>query len=685
MVKDNAATLKESRSNDGMTRIINFFLNLYQLQLGASYSAQDPTEVIPLRSHRTSPVKAFELRVKHADTWKSRRMTIEPMDVGSGSKSTCYKVTYDEMLVVKVPPRSINDFNEYINGINFERRIVDRLSSDIECIAPSISVVLQRIPRFYDKQGLRPEELEIKYTKWLKDSPQLQKYLKIGDSFAYFMDLSKYEFFSSVLHKIHNIQKELQKEILSNYDALWDLELFEQRYGTENAAAFFSINDVNTYFEKEISPFLEQYFESMSAVPMHIRREWLLYYLAGKEIDKTGLDLPEDFYNELDTLMKKLFVEKEESIQNYTQTIRQYIREKNYDQYTSQFKGVIANIIDLLARLKDKGVAIRDLKPQNIFIATKSTKSHFFLASAGAFSLGLIDFETAVCFRTENRGEMDQPLLAGTPFYATPSHLFKNDVLGTIHADLPRVLHLQDWHAAVAMIFFAVTGQRLFDRTGKILPEITRMKQDTDMTSLSLAELYNNVNVMFWHNARQEFTDKIAANHEILKSVRTTLSRNASRLIRHEVRNHADFIKDIIRSRVAMQTIFKSKKSHRDLNNCSHKAISRCRQKWQNGVDVPKTRPKIRTIIIELLQDLEDLKLELKQINAASKVLKQKPLKISAAELLELMFKIVSQFMDQMQKMDDESDELTISDQELAEITQEETATYEATLSAGMK
>lgn len=263
MAKDDAAALKKSRSVNDVTRIINFFLNLNRLQLGASYSAQDPTEVIPLHSPRTSPVKAFELRVERTGSWKSRRMTIEPMDVDSGSKSTCYKVTYDEMLVVKVPPRSITNFNEYINGINFERRIVDRLSSDIECIVPSISVVLQRIPRFCDNEGLRPEELETKYTKWLKDSPQLQQYLKIEDSFAYFMDLSKHDFFSNVLHKMHNTQKEMQKEILSNYDALWDLELFEQRYGTENSAAFFSVNDVNTYFEKKISPFLEQYFDSM--------------------------------------------------------------------------------------------------------------------------------------------------------------------------------------------------------------------------------------------------------------------------------------------------------------------------------------------------------------------------------------------------------------------------------------
>jgi len=685
MAKDDAATLKKSRNTNDVTRILKYFLNLYRLQLGASYSDRDPAEVIPLHSSRTSSIKAFELRVERVGSWKSRRMTIEPMDVDGGSKSTCYKVIYDEMLVVKVPPRAIINFNEYIHGINFERRIVDRLSPDIECIVPSISVVLQKIPRFCDNEGLKPEELETKYTKWLKDSPQLQQYLKIGDSFAYFMDLSKHDFLSSVLDKMHNIQKEMQKEILSNYDALWDLELFEQRYGSENAAAFFSVNDVNTYFEKKISPFLEQYFNSMSAVPMHTRREWLLNYLAGKEIDKAGLELPAEFYDELNTLMKKLFVEKEESIQNYTQTIRQYIREKNYDQYTSQFKEVVANTIDLLARLKEKGVALRDMKPQNIFIAAKSTKSPLLSASTGTFSMGLIDFETAVCFRPESRREIDQPLLAGTPFYATPSHLFENEVLCSIYDDLPRVLHLQDWHAAVGMIFFVVTGQRLFDRAGKILPEIMRLKQDTDMTIGSLAELYNNVNVKFWNYARQEFTDKIAANHEILNSVRTTLTKNASKLIRQEVHNHAEFIKEFIRMRVAMQKIFKNKKSHRDLINCSHKAISRFRQKWQNDVDVPKTRPIIRAKIKELLRDLEDLKLELEQIDTVGKVLEQTPLRISAAELLELMFKIVSQFMNQMQTMDSTDDEPTIADNEIAEITQELTATYEATLSAGMK
>ena len=57
MAKDDAAALKKSRSVNDVTRIINYFLNLYRLQLGASYSAQDPTEVIPLHASRTSPVK----------------------------------------------------------------------------------------------------------------------------------------------------------------------------------------------------------------------------------------------------------------------------------------------------------------------------------------------------------------------------------------------------------------------------------------------------------------------------------------------------------------------------------------------------------------------------------------------------------------------------------------------------
>ena len=63
--------------------------------------------------------------------------------------------------------------------------------------------------------------------------------------------------------------------------------------------------------------------------------------------------------------------------------------------------------------LKAKGIAIRDLKPDNIFVVGGD-----FLQAANEFSLGLIDFETAVNFSVKD-DEISQPLLAGTPAYAT--------------------------------------------------------------------------------------------------------------------------------------------------------------------------------------------------------------------------------------------------------------------------
>ena len=110
----------------------------------------------------------------------------------------------------------------------------------------------------------------------------------------------------------------------------------------------------------------------------------------------------------------------------------------------------------MLFHLKKKHTAIRDLKPDNMFLAGNSDNPDFFLTSPEQYKPGLIDLETSV-----NLGEtetLQQPILAGTPHYATPSHIFENHVLKEVFNDLPRTLYLQDWFAAVGIIYTVVTG-----------------------------------------------------------------------------------------------------------------------------------------------------------------------------------------------------------------------------------
>ena len=109
--------------------VLQFFLNLYKYQLGASHTDDDPSEIVPLSSENYGKEFTYELRVERQGQLKSRRMALGLMEESSGSKSTCFKVVYDDVLVVKIPPHPLINFDEYIERINVEGRIAENDSS----------------------------------------------------------------------------------------------------------------------------------------------------------------------------------------------------------------------------------------------------------------------------------------------------------------------------------------------------------------------------------------------------------------------------------------------------------------------------------------------------------------------------------------------------------------------------
>jgi serine/threonine protein kinase len=515
----------------------HFFLDLYRYQLGAKYSNDDPAETVPMSSDALGLGSTYELRVKREGKWRSRRMAVGLIEGSSGSKSTCFKVVYDDLLIVKIPPYPLNDFDKYIEKINFERHIANKLSPDIECVSPSISAVLARIPRFTDKAGLTPHQLEMHYVEKLKKNPTLQRHLKIGNTFAFFMSLSKHAFFNAVVAKMHSFELEMQTEMLGNYDTLWNLAVFEERYGTDNASAFFSINEVLAGYENEIAPLLEHH-GIFSSIPIQTKREWLLNYLAQKEVKPESVEIPSELVEGLKTKLDAISNRYRENIEDYMDTIKNYVRHKNFEHNKPEFREIIRSLLDLLTKLNQKGVAIRDLKPENIFFASGSDLSPSFESGSGQSAMGLIDFETAVDLQNQNQNIIPQPLLGGTPYYATPSHIFKNKLLALTYTDLPRLLHFQDWYAVIGLIFNIVTGEHLFTKTGKLLPEIKKVKKQTATDPQTRQDFFNQSSRVFWYTADKEFKTKIEANSEALKSIIVDIPKKSAEMFKQ------DFIRD---------------------------------------------------------------------------------------------------------------------------------------------
>ncbi len=300
-LEDNKLPLEPKDETPTRLDIVRFFLNLFKRQIGAEPDA--PAEFVPLMSKTASPNHIYELRVKHREDWVKRRMTIGPLGEESGSKSKCYYVIYDVHMVVKIPPRPISDFEEYIGSIKKEVHIVNKLIPK-ECIIPKVSVILGLIHSFPYSEDTPPVRLEERYINWLRKSTEYQKYLKINNTFVYIMDLSKYYFLSHILDELHDIKNLIAREILENAQVIWDPAKFKGRYGTENDAIL-EIRDIFNRCEVDVRCLLDK-AEIKTPVPIYQIQKWFYTHLAAKQVATDAGGYPDKFIFGLNRLLNRV-------------------------------------------------------------------------------------------------------------------------------------------------------------------------------------------------------------------------------------------------------------------------------------------------------------------------------------------------------------------------------------------
>jgi hypothetical protein len=182
---------------------------------------------------------------------------------------------------------------------------------------------------------------------------------------------------------------------------------------------------------------------------------------------------------------------------------------------------------------------------------------------------------------------------------------------------------------------------------------------------------------VFWYTAGKEFKNKIEANSEALKSISVAMSKKSAEMFKRDFNRDREAILTSIGKRVYGQNLFKSKESHRKLIKAPSKAINHWRVSWENDLGVPKVKPEIKTRIVNLMRDLEQLKVNLTQQIRAARVLENKLPKMTAHQLINAMFSAVYNFMYQKDNFGTASDDLELIYQE---ISPEESTLIETTL-----
>lgn len=498
-------------------RIILFFLNLFKLQSQKAGRISGSANYRPVPDAPGNDA-VYELRVQAGSEWKTRRMSIRKLGEAVESKSTCYKVIYDDQMVVKIPPRPITDFTKYLASMHSERHIARQLSPDIPCVWPSLSAILVKVPGLLDESPETGDALEDRCVKLATRTPSIQNFLKIGPGFVFFMNLARNEFFNQIVEQFHDEKARFQKEFANSTALFKNMEAFEAVYGDTSDEVFFSINRLCRQFQKKIDALaLEADIPSFGA---YKTREWFFSFLTHETPDMDPDLFPKDITAGIGPIFSSIVEENREAVDLYRKTVEKSVRKQMFTLNRKAIEGLIINILKLLCRLQACSAAVRDLKSDNIFIAGHAGKRMYHIWDHESYDLGLIDLETALDLKPSPPDGIKQPNLAGTPAYMTPSHIFKNSVLQAAFGTPPnRIMYLQDWFAAIGMIYNAATGRLLFVKTAQIISQIMQMKKTALIEKKPLVNLFKNVSCIFWESAEQEFMKKLGQARNRFKTI----------------------------------------------------------------------------------------------------------------------------------------------------------------------
>ena len=508
----------------GRTDVVRFFLQLYRQQVGADPEAA--VEFGQLPGVSTGPNTVYELRVRHGADWVRRRMAIGPLGEDSGSRSTCFYVIFDRHLVVKIPPKPVTQLEDYLAGIRKEGHIVERLAPK-ECIVPKVSVILSEIHQLSPGAETPPDQLEEKYITWLRKNPQHQECLKIKGTFVFFMDLSRYYFLSHILEGLHDLSAPIRAEIAATPELVRYPARFKERYGSANDAVGFDIRDLYHQAEAEAGRVLRSGGGTAAVNPHHVQR-WFLSYLETRDIGDAGAELPDASRASLNAAFGRLFEKHAAAVEAYLAAIRAFARKLALEQNRASISGVVAHLLAIMAWLSERKVAMRDLKPDNLLVAGDPQNYPGFLRSPADYALGFIDVETAVYYGAAENDSVKQPLLGGTPYYATPSHLFPNTALARCFGDTARILHFQDWQSILVMVYRTVTGRLLFDRTATCFADIKSRVIQAMQRGEPLDGYIEESSRAFWRDAIAEFQAKVKGAEKALRFVEVDIPPSAA-------------------------------------------------------------------------------------------------------------------------------------------------------------
>jgi serine/threonine protein kinase len=298
-------------------------------------------------------------------------------------------------------------------------------------------------------------------------------------------------------------------------------------------------------------------------------------------------------------------------------------------------------LLDLLAWLREKRVSMRDLKPDNLFVAGNPDRYPIFLRSANEFSLGIIDVETAVDFEKTKYKKIKQPLLGGTPYYATPSHFIKNTVILYKFKSLGKILHLQDWHATLVMIYKVVVGKLLFEQTAKLFSDLKKMIIQANRPGGYQSDFFEEASRIFWQSAASEFHTKTHSFEKPLNSISLILPENVRNMFSNVLAKERKALAGAVHDCVNVQTIFAKEQIRDFLLKSSSTRICQFKTDFESQQNHHPNPGEATQAALDFLTQLIHLKSQAERQAYLFKLFSRTEPKMTAFEISMFMFSVV--------------------------------------------
>jgi serine/threonine protein kinase len=632
---------ENGQETSDLRHIALFFLEIHKVQHGLDKDV--PSRFTMAETAASQKMKIFELSAKSSSDWLTRRMSVGPLGEETGSKSKCFYVIYDTHMVIKIPPVPVTDMEKYVGHIRREVQIATRLSP-VACIVPMVSVVLKKVKKLPYESSLTPEQLEKQYIRLVEENLEYQEYLKIGDRFAFFMELTNSFFLGRVIDELHESKDKTGDELGEAPDVAWDQAAFTTRYGLASLPVFEGLQTLYRLCEAETKRIIKASGQGTTIHTFQIKNLFLAFISGeNRDLEEKGIDAT--LLSRIKDGFSTVFKSNQKNVDDLIQLLKDHQSTKAFLKSRQQIESIASNMLQLLCTLKEKSIALRDLKPDNLFLDADPHAYPGFLKNKRAFSIGVIDVETAVSLKPTHDGTIVQPLLGGTPLYATPLHLLRNGTISSNFGNLADTLHLQDWFAAIAIIFRAITGTNLFPRAARSFPAILKILKSGRSKANPEEEIVEAMSQKFWSAATTDIKSHLLTYTEVLNNIILSVPEAMAASIERELKREEKCLALAIHKHVSLSPLFKSEKNRRFLMAASTDTIIRQVARWENHAKLPAQHRPVAPQMTAFLNNLNRLKQGESEKRRTLAAFANSSHAISAYALIEAMFQIVFRAM----------------------------------------